>query len=148
MEGSIEKSYSLYLSKFFIFFVCGILGMFVIMGIAFILGFAGHAKSDGPREIIGIIWLAIGLGNGYWILSVPHRIEVSNSGKIEFISIMKRKRFRPIEILSIRPQSGHVGFFSIKTTRGKITILNQFDGFHEFITDLKAQNPTVELHGC
>lgn len=148
MEGSIKKSYSLYLSKFLIFIVFGMLGIFAIMGIAFILGFGGHTRGDGPPRVIGIIWLAIALGNGYWILSIPHRIEVSNSGEIEFISLMKRKRFRPIEILSIRPQSGHVSFLSIKTARGKIRILNQFDGFHEFITNLKAQNPTVELHGC
>jgi hypothetical protein len=31
---------------------------------------------------------------------------------------------------------------------GRVVLVNQFDGFHEFLTALEATNPSVEIRGC
>ena len=46
------------------------------------------------------------------------------------------------------PDSGQLGFLTIKTGYGKVRILNQFDGFHEFLLWLKTNSPSIELRGC
>jgi hypothetical protein len=53
-----------------------------------------------------------------------------------------------MEIQSIKPERSQFGFLVIRHTGGKIKILNQFDGFHEFIADVKGNNPLIELRGC
>jgi hypothetical protein len=53
-----------------------------------------------------------------------------------------------MEIESIKPQGGKFGFLVVRTSQGKINLLNQFDGFHEFIIQLKASNPSIEIRGC
>ena len=58
----------------------------------------------------------------------------------------ERKKYREIE--SIKPYSSQFGFLIVRTSGGKIRLLNQFDGFHDFILKLKTANPAVELRGC
>lgn len=40
------------------------------------------------------------------------------------------------------------GTFILKHDGGRLTFIGQFDGFHEFLTALRAANPQVELRGC
>jgi hypothetical protein len=52
------------------------------------------------------------------------------------------------EINSIKPYGSQFGFPQIKTNTGKIRLLKQFDGFHDFLLNLEIVNPTVEIKGC
>ncbi len=97
---------------------------------------------------IGLIWLAVAVVYLFYILSLPHRITLSEDGTVEFISLLRRRSLRADEIQSIRPQGYKFGFFMVQTSQGNIRILAQFDGFHDFLTRLEALHPGVELRGC
>ena len=104
--------------------------------------------SKAPPPLVGVIFLVMLLFYLGWILSLPSRITLAADGTVEFISRWRQRTMRAEEIRSIKPEGSHLGFFVVRTDRGKIRILAQFDGFHDFLTRLKAQHPTVELRGC
>ncbi len=103
------------------------------------------AKAPWP---IGLIWLAVAVAYLFYFLSLPHRITLSEDGTVEFVGLLRRLSVRADEIQSIRPQGAKFGFFTVRTARGNIKILAQFDGFHDFLTRLEALHPGVELRGC
>ena len=129
----------------------------IVVVLLFLVAFSGilfsgvikDRKGQGPPWFMGVFFLAAAGFNGYyWVLRIPHRIEVSADGHIEFISLARRKRFAARDIRSIVPAGSQVGFLVVRTDSGKVLILNQFDGFHEFLAWLKTNNPAVELRGC
>lgn len=87
--------------------------------------------------------------NFYYIFSFPHRITLSDTDEILFTSLLRSRKISVAEIKSIKPDpSQFFGFLIIKTQNRKIKILNQFDGFHDFILNLKVKNQSIELRGC
>ncbi len=142
------RAYHLYVQRYAKISIFGMLGVFTIVGLLFIAGVLQSSNGDGPPRVAGIFWLAIVGWYWYWVLSMPHTIGVSESGDVEFISITRTRRTTLREIESIKPYSSQFGFLTVKTGSGKIRILNQFDGFHDFILRLKTANPRVELRGC
>jgi hypothetical protein len=142
------KSYTLYLSFMLKLMIFGTLGLFTVVGLLMVSGIFLSAGGNGPPRLFGIFWLGMVGWNWYWILSFPHTIAVSETGVITFISLLRRRSVSGIEIESIKPERGQFGFLVIRTAHRKIKLLNQFDGFHEFIVNLKTMNPTVELRGC
>jgi hypothetical protein len=84
----------------------------------------------------------------YFISSLPYQIKVYGNVEIEFVSLLHRRGISPMDIVSIRSYGSQIGFLLVKTNCGKIKLLNQFDGFHEFIANLKAANSSIELRGC
>lgn len=141
------KTYSLYLSlpdKIMTFAPAGI---FTIVAILLLSGVLQNANGEPPK-FIGFFFLLGAAWFWYFVSSVPYKIKVYGNVEIEFIGLLRKRRVSPIDIVSIRPYGSQYGFLLVKTSRGKIKILNQFDGFHEFINNLKASNPLIELRGC
>ena len=138
------KVYHLYLSIVIKIMIFGMLSIFTIVGVLIASGILGSE----PPKLFGLLLFGIAGWNWYWVLSIPHKISVSEAGKIEFISVMRRKHLTSREIESIKPAFGQIGLLVIRTSLGKIRIVNQFDGFNEFIFNLKKGNPSIELHGC
>lgn len=145
---SDTKTYPLYVSTYIKLMVFGVLGLFTVIGVLAALGPAIGFGDDTPQWLFGTFWLAVVGWLWYVILTIPHRITVQADDQIEFVSILRRKRLLPLEIKSIKPEASQFGFLVVKTNRGKVRLLNQFDGFHEFLTNLKTKNPSVELRGC
>ncbi len=145
---SEARTYRLYLSLYLKVMIFGALGLFTVGGLLVTSGVFLPSESNGPPRLVGIFLLGISGWFWYWVLSIPRRIVVSESGQIEFVSLLRRRRTVPLEIESITPEPTQFGFLVVKTSRGKIRILNQFDEFHEFLADLKARNPSVTLRGC
>jgi hypothetical protein len=134
-------------------------GMKLVLGLVFIaFGGIGAAialspslfqgSKGAPPPLVGVLLLAIlGLYLGL-ILCLPYRITLAEDGTVEFISVLRRRTFRAEEIKSIKPAGSQFGFLLVRTDRGKIRLLAQFDGFHDFLTRLEALRPGVELRGC
>ena len=144
---SEPKTYTLYLNPSDKISVFAPLGVFTLLGFLLVSGLLQHAPG-GPPQFIGIFFLAMTAWFWYFVLSIPTKINVYDNIEIEFVSLIRKKRVSPTDIESIKPQPFKFGFLLIKTSHGKIRILNQFNGFHEFISNLKANNPATQLRGC
>jgi len=145
---SAPRTYRLYLlgiQKIFIF------GIPIVFLVGWLFRMGALLLSDGGRSeaiimifpglIVCLIW--------YTLLSYPYRIEIDEKGGITFVSLIKQKRVTPSEIETIQPDPrSQFGFLVIKYSRWKIRLLNQFDDFHDFITNLKTSNPSIKLRGC
>lgn len=144
------KTYELYLSLIFKIFVFGMLGLLVVVGLIFIVtGIFFFTEGNVPFLIMGIFMTIIAGWNFFWIFSFPHRITVSVNGEITFVSLLRQRQTNVAEIESIKPDpSQFFGFLVVRTQNKKIKILNQFDGFHDFIMSLKSKKPSIELRGC
>jgi len=141
------KTYALYLSRWAKITSFIPVGIFTLMAILFLSGVFKNAEG-GPPEFIGIFFLIMAAWFWYFISSLPYQIKVYGNVEIEFVSLLHRRRISPMDIVSIRPYGSQIGFLLVKTNCGKIKLLNQFDGFHEFIANLKAANSSIELRGC
>ena len=143
------KTYDLYLSRLFKIMVFGMLGLFTVIGIIILASGFIFSGANGLPWFFGFFFIAIVAWNFYYIFSFPYRITVSGTGEISFIGVLKSRQLTTSEIKSITPDPRQFfGFLIIKTENTKIKILNQFDGFHEFIQKLKESNPSIELRGC
>jgi hypothetical protein len=144
------KIYDLYLSLIFKIFVFGMLGLLLFIGIVCIVAdIFFFANGNGPPWFFGIFMILIAGWNFYYIFSFPHRITLSDTDEILFTSLLRSRKISVAEIKSIKPDpSQFFGFLIIKTQNRKIKILNQFDGFHDFILNLKVKNQSIELRGC
>ena len=101
-----------------------------------------------PPQFFGLIWLGMLGVAWYQALSTPHRIDVSEAGRIEFGSVLRKRVVEALEIESIKPGSSASVISRAVTAqvRGKVTLVNRsIDGFHEFIADLKDRNPNVPV---
>ena len=142
------RAYQLYVQRYAKILIFGMLGVFTVIGLLFITGVLQSSNGDEPPRVFGIVWLGIVGWYWFWVLSMPHTITVSESGNVEFISVIRTRRTTFRDIKSIKPYSSQFGFLIVRTGGGKIRILNQFDGFHDFILRLKTASPAVELRGC
>ncbi len=142
------KTYDLYLSRTTKVLVVVLLGIFVVVGLVLAVNAFSDGKDPWSARVGGLLFLAVVAWNAYWVLSLPQRISVSETGEIEFRSPLRRRTVTSGEVVSIRPDGGQFGFLTVRTARGKIRLLNQFDGFHDSLTELKARNPAVEIRGC
>ncbi len=142
-----DKSYRLYIPRYLKILMIGMLVVFSVIGLSFASGIFQSAEGDGPPRFVGIFWIVIIGFYTSWILALPHTIVVSESGKVEFIGVIRKRQTTFRDIQSIKPDS-QFGFLIVRTSSGKIRILNQFDEFHDFLVRLKAANPAVELRGC
>ena len=128
--------------------IFGMLGLFTSVGLLLVSGVFISAEGIGPPQLFGIFWLGMVGLYWYWILSFPHKITISETGEITFVSSLRRRTVSGAEIASIKPNGTQFGFLLVRTANRKIRLPNQFDGFHDFLFNLKAMNPSVELRGC
>jgi len=143
------KTYTLYIQRSLKILTVAVLVILVLVSLLLFSELLTDKRGQGPPWFMGVFFLVVAGFNGYfYVLRVPHRIDVTEDGHIEFVSLVRRKRLAAREIRSIAPDAGQFGFLTIKTDQGKIRIFNQFDGFHEFIAWLKTNNPSVLLRGC
>jgi len=85
---------------------------------------------------------------GYLFLRIPYEIQIRDDRIIEFRSVLRRTAITPEGILSIRAKRSQMGFADVRTSAGRIRLITQMDGFHEFLSRLKSLNPAVEIKGC
>ncbi|MDP2479551.1 MAG: hypothetical protein Q8W51_01605 [Candidatus Palauibacterales bacterium] len=141
----MNREYRLYLSPTQkLLLVLPLLAFVVGMGLVFVPGsLSGEIPLPATILFLGILAYA-----AYYFLSMPHRIEVDEAGRVTFVSLFGSVRVNASQIRVIRPKATQLGFLVVEHARGKTNLLPQFDDFHLFLTDLRARNPRVELRGC
>lgn len=143
------KLYKLYLAKPLLVFYLLILAAWVFAGvIGIILGAMGKFGSDGPPVWAFVIWLCGALFVAYMWLRIPFEIKIHDDNMIEFRSVLRRTTVSPHEIKSVRAKRYAVGFVDIVHQKGRVHLLNQMDGFHDFIFTIESLNPAIKIEGC
>ncbi len=154
LDGKDE--YSLYLSRpfklavsiYFVFVTIGWIGVAVVTPLFLALSLDEINILSIFVLTFSIISLCVIAWIWYSILSTPYRIHLSPDGQVTFMSILGRKDLNVSEISSIRPEQASIGFLFVRSSRGKVRLLNQFDRFHDFIAKLKSMNPSITIRGC
>ena len=121
--------------------------MTIVGGIFFYFTFIRPA-GKGPPPLFAVFFLAAVAWIWYRQLRMPHRIVLTADGQIEFVAPARRVVVTARDIVSIRPERNQFGYLVVRWGSGKLTLLNQFDGFHELLTQIKNLNPAVEFRGC
>ena len=144
-----SRSYRLHVNITTRVMVFAFLGFFTVLAVLMVAGLVEPSKQEEKIPTWAFSLFFLGVVGMFWfgVLSIPHRIHVAENGRIKFVSTIRKREVEALEIESIKP-AGQFGFLVVTHSRGKITLLNQFDGFHEFISGLKTLNPSVELRGC
>lgn len=124
----------------------------VMLAMVPVVLYVSWSKMDESERVFGvpfaILWCAGVLASFIWSIRFPRRIELHEDGRVVFRGPLRRLELRVTEISSIKPGGNQVGFLVVKHSRGRLYLLNQFDGFHELLTSLKQANPSIELRGC
>ncbi len=97
---------------------------------------------------IVVLWLSLMAWFFFKKLAVPRLIELHEDGTVKFKGRFGERSVNAQDIESIQPTGHEMGYLVVKHKGGKITLINQFNGFHDFLISVKRQNPTVELKGC
>ena len=95
-----------------------------------------------------IPWLAAVGVTAIKSLHAPRHIELEEDGRITFVGLLGRTVVHASDIQSIAPAGNRLGVLIIRHSQGKVTLLNQFDRFHEFLTELERLNPGIDFRGC
>ncbi len=103
-------------------------------------------ESRLPVAVFAAAWIFALLWAWYIYLSTPIEITYRSGEPIVFRAMLKRTVLEPKAITSIAtgPFSGTI---KLAHTGGKIHLLGQMDGFHEFLTRVKAENGAVTIRG-
>lgn len=120
---------------------------------------SGHfAELPGDRQSaffpLALIALFVVLAVFYvWnILSLPHRISVTDEKQLVFKSVIASRTVRVSELVSIEPhslsiQAGLSGYL-LRHRNGHIRFPGQFTGLYVLLSELKQTNPTLDIRGC
>jgi hypothetical protein len=121
--------------------------LMTVFGLVF-LYFIITQPAKGPPLPFMLFWVAGVSWFFFTVLRIPHTIRVHDGGRIEFVSPLRRWDVPVHEITYVGPERGHIGILIVRSSAGKIRLLNQFDGFHRFLTELETLNPGIEFRGC
>jgi len=125
-------------------YVIGIPCFFVAFGALWIWVLVRDYSSSQGQFWFGVIWLLLMVWGSFRYITMPHTIEVTDAGSIRFVGL-RTSSVESADVNSVRTRPG--ALIEVRHTRGKIHLLAQFTGFHEFVTDLRAANPNVKVRG-
>jgi hypothetical protein len=81
-------------------------------------------------------------------LRMPFEIKIHDDNMIEFRSVLRTTTISPVDIKPVRAKPCALGFVDVVHQKGRVHLLSQMDGFHDFISTIKSLNPTVKIAGC
>lgn len=143
------RIYKLYLAKPLLVFYLVVLSAWVVAGVVgIVVGALGKFRPSGPPTWMFGIFLGFAFFNAYMWLRFPFVIKIRDDNLIEFRSIFRRVVVSANEIKAVRAKRYAMEFIDVVHERGKVRLLNQMDGFHEFLATLKTLNPAVKIQGC
>jgi hypothetical protein len=104
-----------------------------------------QGSQGGAPVWFGVIWLAWVVWAMKRYVTMPHTIEITDDGRIKFVGTFHTTVVAPSAVVSVKAFAGQ--FVYVNHAGGKILLLAQFTGFHEFLTHLKRANSQVSMKG-
>lgn len=142
-----ERIYTLYLTPYSRLSIAFAAVFPILFAILILSGLFGPSVPDAPPRVVGLVLIPIAASVWYPILYFPRRIVVTGDARIEFVSHLRRRQIDARDIRSIAPHPYALGILVLRHQSGKIWLINQFDGFHEFLTLVKSKNPSIRTRG-
>jgi len=143
------KTVTLHLQRSVKVFAVVCLSVLTVAGLWLLIWFLSN---EGSKALSSLLFSFALLALTAWGLSlatrIPHTILYRDDHVCEFLASARKIVMSPLDIISIKPWAGGIGFFSVRHRKGTIIILNQFDGFNELINLIKSRNAQVEIRGC
>src|SRR5690348_8114120 len=141
--------YKLYIAKPLLAFYLIMIAAWSLGGILLVgFGAIGMFGPDGPPTLAFVPMAFVGLFVAYMWLRTPFEIRIRDDEMIEFRSVLRKTIVPPLTIRSVRAKRYSLGLVDVAHDIGTIHLVNQMDGFHDFIARLKELNPAVEIAGC
>jgi hypothetical protein len=103
------------------------------------------SQPSGAPVWFGVLWLAWVAWGMKRYVTMPHTIELTDDGLVKFIGTFHTTVVALSAVVSVQAFAGQ--FVYLKHSGGKILLLAQFTGFHEFLTHLKQANSQVSMRG-
>ncbi len=100
---------------------------------------------EAPPGWFIVIWLGAVAVGVYKQATMPYGIAILDSGLVRFLGAFRTSEVAAADIRSVASLGG--SFIQVKHVGGRIMMLNQITGLHEFLTELKRVNPTVQIKG-
>src|SRR5258708_28926410 len=142
------KVYRLYIARpLLIVYLLFILSWPLIGVVGIAAAVFGLFGPDRSAVWLFVIVLGIGLFSSYRWLRFPFEIRV-NDGMVEFRSVVRKTVVPVAEIRSVRAKRYTLGFVDVRHGRGTVHLINQMDGFHDFVYTVKSLNPAAKIEGC
>lgn len=122
-----------------------------VLGLAAIAGLVWSSTSDfstAPPFPVFLVALLI-IGINLWIIAgTAVEVRLEDEGHVEFVAPFRTTRIAVLNILSIAPSGAMKGaLFVLKHRDGKVRFDPKLNRMHELITELKRQNPGIDLRG-
>jgi hypothetical protein len=143
-------------SKIWLWFIlwlplgCAICGVFIVAGTALLIAALTGDGGDTPRWFdvsFAIFFFSLGsVGGTAWVygaLDMCYEFWLSDDGTCEFRSLLRRKRVRAQQIVSLELDEGTT---NVRYQGGKLHLL-ETDDFADFVARLKELNPGVVIDG-
>jgi hypothetical protein len=137
------KEYRLHSRVMYWLFVVALPCLMVGTGVGYVWIVTRSGQDMGPGWLPAV-WFSAVLWGGYRSATMPHTIQVAETGIVRFVGTFRTLAVSNADIRRIKATGS---FIELKHTKGKILLLQQFTGFHEFLTDLRRANPYVEMKG-
>ena len=126
----------------------------IIMAILGIVGLAGfvwglsRGVSSEPPPFIFLFLIVIAAGNSWVFGGVAIEARLAGDGYVEFLGPLRKVRVAVLDILSIAPsEMSQTPAYVVRHRNGRFRVDGRLNGMHELISELKRQNPTIELRG-
>ncbi len=139
------RQYKVYSKSTYWLYVAVMPCLFLGVGV-FFLYLAVTKPASGPPLLLSVLWLAAVLYSFYRTALMPHTVELADDGLIRFTGPFRQTTVAPQDIVQIRGVSGQ--FLEVEYVGGKIRMLQQVTGLHEFLSELERVNPSVTFKGC
>ena len=139
------KTYSVDSKVMYWLFVAVIPCLMVGFGSLWIWLTARDASQDRGVIWFGVLWMIAVLWGCYRQVTMPHSIEVTETGTIRFVGAFRTSNVEPSTVISIKSWAGP--FVEVRHAGGKILLLRQFTGFYQFLSELREANPNVAVRG-
>lgn len=138
-------------SKGTLLFHLSLLAFLTLVGLALTVQLLLQVPSRYPYNPVitafMAVWGLLLLWSWYTYLTTPFEIVYDAGDSIAFRSAVRRTSLRAQEITSIMTGPLSPYFIRIRHTGGTLNVLNQIDGFHEFLMRVKAVNKHVQVKG-
>jgi hypothetical protein len=127
------------------FVVMGALGVLSLGGLLWSANAPRYSGPPVPVFLAGLLVVGINFGV---MAGTALEVRLESGGMVEFVAPFRTTRIPVADIESIRPSDAMRGaFFVVRHRNGRLRFDPKLDGMHELISELKRQNPAIELRG-